>query len=610
MAESRKAEVQAERRIKLRSIKNSWDTVYITLSAFFLSLKQQFNQEVSEGAFLNDGSIYDSTGILSVRALTSAVSGATWKGASKTFRLAKPYFLPDRKDIRDYYAYVSMQLWQAFDNPNANFVSSYNEELEEYFVYGTAALAMLEGDSIQDPFRFQSRTLMNFCIARGLRGDIDTFYYDFKLTVKEAVQTYGLDKLSEATREKYAKGLLDDKVTFCEAIEPRSLDERIIPGQERFEYKKGKLGYPIRSVVFELTDDHLVEESGYQSMPVYVARCLVLPSETYGRSYAMDALPAVVQLNAITEYMMHGSEMKVMPALWASNNASVSGGMIDLSSGAVNMFDFMAAGTQAPISPIFDVGELQSIYNFYTSVRDAVLQHFFIDKLYDFNNESRMTLGEAEMRMMIRGDALTPIYTNLEKQLTWMIERGTNLLFPHGLLGVAKEDVEKQESLRAKGIEPMIIPDEVLALMKSGMDWYKVNYISPAHRSMRAEELKGTMDMANVFLAVAKGGKPEILDRWDVDALADLLPELTGGDERLIRSLEEAQADRAVRQQVQQMQLQVEMEKIKAQANQSNAQAAASMKNAQAMSQSMAAGESVGPEGVSMTEDQSALAGI
>jgi hypothetical protein len=491
---------------------------------------------------------------------------------------------------------VTRRLCQAFDNPRANLVSAYNEQLGEIFVYGTSALAMIQGDTPQNPFSFQARSLMHFYVLRGPNGEDVAFYYDFKLSVEQAVWAYGLDSLSDEVKKQFDAGQLDDKVWFCEAIEPRNLSERTLPDGT---LKEGNLGLPLRSITFEVQSGKKVQESGYATWPVYVTRCLTLPNETYGRSYAMDALPAVVQLNAITEMMMLGAELKVFPPLWASNNAIVSGGILDRSPRAINTFDFISAMTQSPVNPIYDVGELQSIFNYYTSVREAVQQHMLIDKLYDFNNTSRMTLGEAELRMMIRGDALTPIYANLEKEWTWAIDRGVNILFGMGVLGVFREDTDRINEMKARGVEPRLIPDEVAKLIYSGEDWYTIEFISPAHRSMRAEELKGTLDMLNVFLAVAQG-KQDILDRLDVDELAEQLPQLTGGDALLLRSRESAQVDRDGRAQVAAQRLQVELEKIKAQANQSNAQANASNKNAAAMMQNIAAGGAIIVDGAPM----------
>jgi hypothetical protein len=583
----RLATEQSQRRIYLRSVRSLWNVMYNSISAFFLCTKQEFTRDITEGLFLNDGSIFDSTGIMAARAMTSAVVGATWKGASKTFRIAKPYFLTDNQENRDFYNRVSMRIWQAFDNPRANFVSAYTEEMEEHVVYGTSALAMPRGETLQDPFRFQAWPLMYFYISRGVNGEIDTVYHDFKLPVKEAVQTYGLENVSATTRAKFEAGVsqAEDKVYLCEAIEPRNVAERVIPGTGTL--KSGKLGMPYKSITFEYNNDGwVVEESGYDSLPVYVDKLYSLPNETYGRSCAMDALPTVIQLNAVKEILIHGAEVKTRPAMWATNNAVVQSGMVDLSPGAINTFDVMGAMTQAPIQPIFDVGELQSLTAFYEHLREEVLQHFNIDKLYDLGNQVRQTLGEAEMRAMIRSDALTPIYSKAEKKITWAIERGANILFDMGLLGIQKDDFVKQHKLAQAGIEPIIIPDEVEKLMAAGMDWYDVIFISPAHRAMRAEEYKGTMDFLNIQMALAKMGVMGA-DRLDGDALMELLPDISGADQRLIRPLEETKADRDQQAKAAAARYQAEIQKLQAEANQCNAQANASNKNAQTMDANM-----------------------
>jgi hypothetical protein len=303
---------------------------------------------------------------------------------------------------------------------------------------------------------------------------------------------------------------------------------------------------PIASYHFTIEGNgHLLKESGFEEMPVRISRWYKLANEEYGRSPGMDALPAIMQLNALKEVFLVCAEKKAEPPLYILDDGSLGAGTVDTSARGLSVFNsFGRAPGQAPIGTIFDIGELQSLAAVIADTRDEITQHFLIDKLYDLNNKSRMTLGEAEMRYQIRSDALSSIYARKTAEtLNPLITRSYNIMFGMGLLGVVPEDEPTINLLMANGIDPIIIPADVAQAMAMGKSVYEIDYISPAAHVMREEEYRGLMTTANNAMQLAQIN-PSAIHKLNTDKVLEYSRELTGAPADMLLGDDEVAAIR------------------------------------------------------------------
>lgn len=565
----------------LKTAKSHLNNMYQVLAQYFLTRKNNFTTVEQQETFVNSGGIWDTTGIRSVRSFVSAVIGAIWKGEGRTFRLKPARFLPDTQEVREYFDYVSKRLSELIDAPPSNLVSVLHEAGEEFAVFGSGSVGVFETDSYFHPFNFKSWSIQHIYFDLGADGTIASIYYEIRITVREVVETYGKENVSNAVLAKYNGDKKEEKITIFESIEPRLDEER---RDEDGVLYAGVRGMEYKGVVCELDEENILQEKGYEHLPLHIARCFVQPNEVYPRSLAMDALPSVLEINAHRETLVVGGENKAMPPVIVFDDGSLAGGIPDLGPRGMNVFNVsgqLGAANVPPIQPILTVGELQSIGNIIEQLKEEIAQHFLIDRLYDLNNKTRMTLGEAQLRYSIRNDSLAPIYTRLINEwISFVITDCFDIAFGKGLLGVGANDTAKQQLLRSKGIEPYIIPDVVLQSMLSGLDVYRIEYISPAAQILRSENYRGTIEMVNVIMSVGQT-VPEALDRINPDSLVDALPDMTGGDMAVLNSIEEAEVIRQNRRELQQAQMQLEMQRVQSQSNQSNAQAQAALQGVQ-----------------------------
>lgn len=533
-----------EKRNTLKERKQPWEYPFQILGKYIYTKKQQFQQEVEEGSFLNDGMINDSTAVRANGAMTSAIMGALWKSGGRTFRIRRPRHIPNSKLNNDFYLAQNQVLAEAMEAPHAGFETAFHEELSEEGAFGTSAIALFKGD-YENPLIFKSWSIQNLMIAEGPDGFVDTVYYDMSMSLRTLVATYGKDKLP-ADLKKIAEDPTQqtNKIKVCVAIEPRASYDKT---------KSDELNMPIRTCHFLFEDPQaILKESGFTEMPVRIGRWYKLANEEYGRSPGMDALPAIMQLNALKESFLVCVEKKAEPPLYILDDGSLGAGTVDTSARGLSVFNsFGRAPGQPPIGQLFDVGELQSITTAISETKEEILGHFLIDRLYDLNNKSRMTLGEAEMRYQIRSDALSSIYARKTSEiLNPLIVRAYNILFSMGLLGIKEDDKALRTILESNGIDPIIIPPDIANAIIANKVIFEVDYISPAAHVMREEELRGIMTTVDTAVGIA-AVDPTVMDGLNKDKVLQYTKELTGAPADILFSADEIAAARSQRQKTQ-----------------------------------------------------------
>lgn len=540
----------------LKEERSVWERQFQILGQYVYNRKQQFQNDYHRGAFLNDGTINDSTAGRALQAMISAIFGSVWKSGGRTFRLKRPDYISDSRLNKQYYADINKRLTDAMESEKAGFEPAMHESLCEQGTFGTSGIGVFKGD-YRTPLTYRSWTLQSTYIAESKDEFIDTIYYDMEHTVEAVVNKYGEDNVSSKLKEKFQStdGRLD-KVTICIAIEPR--DERDRKGE-------GIYGMPYASYHFEPETKHMIFEGGFESLPVKMSRWYKLPSEVYGRSPAMDALPAIMQINALKEAFLVGVEKKVEPPLFVLDDGSLGGATVDTSAGGLSVFNMSGrVSNNQPVGMIFDIGELQSVAKTIEDTKLEISQHFLIDKLYDLNNKTRMTLGEAEIRADIRAEGLASIYARIiNEQLAPLIERSFNILFDMGILGVPEYDLQQREVLEFEGIDPLFIPDEILEAMARGLNVYEIEWISPAARILKEEEKRGIYDTLNTAIALANIDPGVLLD-IDTNYALNAFRELAGAPDEMLRPKKEADAMRKAKQEAEAKMAQAEVSRQQA----------------------------------------------
>lgn len=551
--------------------KTMFDTQYQILSQYFFQTNRNasINKEVvmGTGEFLNDGSITNNVGAFAAENAASALFSSVWKSESRTVQVQPDPRFEQNETNKEYFTAISRNFCSYLEHPNARFETALGTSIHEAVVYGTTGMGINRGDYIS-PLRFHQNSVLYFALGYDEEGNVDTIIYDRHRSAKELVDQYGFDNVPGEVQKAYTSTDVVKRFTVSTLIAPRSV----------FKATHGKLSMPFAKHVFMPNEQKHLEEGGFESFPIPILFFSKLEYENYGRSNGMRALPTVIQANVAAEILAEGGEAIAKPSMGLYDNGSLAGKVIDFSGGALNVFNVAGAiPTEKPVFPLYTVGDLTVIFEWLKLLDEWVSRHFQLDKLFDLPTAQRMTTKEVGIRDRNQARSQTSFNSQALRFLTQIFERCMDILFDMGLLGVENPDNvfdPKVMALLENGIKPIKIPTEVLVAMRSGQNWYKFNFISPAARLTRTDAFQSAVGYLEVIAELSQF-IPSFQHTVDVAGTAKKLQELLSTDLVMINTPERVAAIEAAIQKANQEALAVERMKAEAIANQSNAQAKA-----------------------------------
>ncbi len=559
-----------------RNAKQMFTNQYDIILQYFYQTQRQVAtlglNQVFEGEFLNDGSITDNYGAHCAEMLTSAIMGYLWKGEKGTVRLVPPKNVDLDAEVKDYFVRITNDFHTALENKESRFETSLDLAIFEKITLGTAGMAVQRGD-YQTPIRFQERSVLNFFLGYDENGNVDTIGFDRYDTAKMIIDKYGMENVPDTVKAAYTGNNVRTRFVVTELITPRKNPPAAA----------GKLSMPYAVFEFMPNDNFLLGEGGYESFPVPIMFGRKLEYESYGRSLAMKALPTVRQLNVVSEILAEGGEATARPPLGMYDNGSLAGKVLDLTGGALSVFNVSGAiPTEKPVFPLYVVGDLRVMFEWQEALNKKVAEFFLIDKLFDFGTGQRMQNPEVNIQNSIRADSIGSIYINTENFMEQTFQRGIDIMFAMGLLGVKNPDDKKDPkvvALLAAGLTPFKIPLKIWNLMTTGRHWYGMEFISPAARIMRTEALQAATGFLQT-IGVAAQTIPDFAYVINAGGTAEKLRELFSADLVMVNSPDQIAAIKQQMMKAQAAAQQAEQQKTQAQANQMNAQAMATKSGA------------------------------
>lgn len=515
---------------KLQSERSVWHNHWQVLGEYVSQNKQNFESTLTPGEFLTED-IFDSTGTFAAHNAASALLGMLWPGSAKqSIEITAPDDLELNGELEDFYdKRMNDRTVRAMDDPKANLALSLDEYMLDQMIFGTSGVGVEEGD--KSKLSYAPYGVKQLYIEEGKGGTIYSEYLFFEWRLQRVVDEYGIENLSEKLQKKYEQGKMDETVKILNIIRPR----------KEKKASEGVLAMPFESIHIEFENSHILRESGYNELPIPVARFRKLNYERYGRSPAMMALPDIRELNALREAEIIATEKVLDMPKGVFSDGVLGGGTIDTSAKAINVFNDVGGGKP----PIFDLGsppDLSAVYPRLEELKNSIAQHFSIDRLLDFNNEQEMTFGEAQLRNSIRTASLSSVFSRQIAELfTPLIERSVNILFRAGEYGVVRGTVEEQELLE-QGIEDIeYIPDVLAERLEKGESIYEVRYKTQAAQASKAEDYMAVLELIQ-FVGQQAQLNPDVLKRIDFHEATKVIGEIRAVPSGIIRPDDEVEA--------------------------------------------------------------------
>lgn len=393
---------------------------------------------------------------------------------------------PDQEELRKdhevqmYFEQATRALFKARYRPEANFASQNLQTYSMLGAFGTGGtfIDRLAGETAG--LRYKSIPLGELFLRENHQGQVDTFIRWFRMTARQAYKQWG-DNIPATL-----KAAMDQKseapFQFLHLVAPNN------------EYEEGRLddkGKQYKSCYVSIEGNWLLQEGGYNSFPLPVARYNQGPLEVYGRGPAMDVLPAIKTLNAEKSDFLRQGHQAVNPALLMFDDGLMS---IDRRPGALNPGGWSSDGK--PLIGAVPHGDIQVSKEMMDEER-ALINDAFLVTLFQIMTESpQMTATEVIERTNEKGILLAPSVGRLQSEyLGPLIDRELDLASELGLL-------------------PPMPP-----ALREAKGNYHVVYTSPLSRAQRAQEVAGVQrTIENVLSIVNATQDPAPLDyfNWDV----------------------------------------------------------------------------------------------
>jgi hypothetical protein len=499
---------------QLKTERASWIAHWQEISSYLLPRNGRFFVQDRDRGQRRNNAIYDSTGTKSLRILAAGLMGGLTSPARPWFRLAvSDSKLTKNAGVKIWLDDCTTKMLDIFAKSNT--YRALHGMYEELGAFGTSACIMMEDyDSV---IRHYPLTVGEFCIATDYRGDVCTLYREFQKTVSEIVKEFGYDNCSNAVRNMYDQGQLDQWITIIHAIEPR---------EDRDHSKLDSKNMPWSSVYYELggESDKPLRESGYKKFPALCPRWGVAGGDIYGNSPGMEALGDVKQLQHEQLRKAQCIDYQTNPPLQVPT--SMKNRDVETLPGGISFVD--SASTGGGIKTAFDVQLnlaylLQDIQDVRTRISSAFYSDLFL--MLSQDQTGRMTATEVserhEEKMLMLGPVLERLHNELLEPLI---------------------DTTFQIMLEAGVVPPP--PPELQGQVLS------VELVSMLAQAQRAIATNGIDRFVGGLESIAQI-KPEVLDKFDADVWANDYADMLGVDPTMLVSDEQVAMVRQARAQAQ-----------------------------------------------------------
>lgn len=424
--------------------------------------------------------------------------------------------LNKNRTVRLYFEDVNQILFKYRYTPSANFASQNQMNFKSLGAFGSSSL-YIDALANEPGIRYKNCHLGELYFFENHQGMVDQIIRCFKMTARQAVQKWK-DKVPSKIHDALEK---DPGVEFefLHFVGPR---EDIDPGRADFK------GMPWESYYILPSEKAFIEEGGYNTFPYTPSRYEQAPNEVYGRSPAMEVLPAIKTLNEQKKSLLKQAHRSVDPVLLAHDDGILDS--FSLKPGALNAGGVNKDGR--PLIHTLPVGNVNIGKDMMDDERAVINDNFLVTIFQILAETPQMTATEVLERTRERGILLAPtIGRQQSERLGPQIERELDVLAQQRLL-------------------PPMPP----VLLEAGAD-FKVEYDSPLSRAQRAEEAAGLMRTIESTLSVANiTGNPEPLDHFNWDVIVPEVSDINAVPARWRNDMETIKAIRQGRAEQQQKQ--------------------------------------------------------
>jgi hypothetical protein len=531
---------------RYKARRSNWDTTWQVVAEYVNVRKANFTVEREEGTFLNTD-LFDNSAQLALNSRSSTLVALLWDGGKFSYR-PNPELFDDSMDENDWFEYATTTTQREFKRIGAN-ATFFESEMDEG-AYGSS-YSFLDGGEEGEGLNLILFQVKEVYVDETKKNKVNVVYRDYKLGVREAVDTFGLENVSSHTRQLFNDNKFTEKVHILHIIQPRL---------NRDQNLQGKDNMPYESVYIDLKNKHEMKKQGVQGgfryFPVYVSREGKKNGEMYGRSPSMMAISDISQLNKVREDQIIILNRMADPAI-GYDSTSLQGNIIDTSPGSATAFKMMGRASSAIFDMVPTKGDARATEEAIVRLQESINGFYGIDRLLDFNKDTEMTLGEAQIRAQIRQQSLGSLLSKKRNEkYEPIVKRAFAILFEQGRFGLMPDDPSFVE-MEQEGIDIKKIPEDIAEKLNDGYDitdLIDVEFYTQFELEKKLLENNTILQVWNNAGLIAQlTQNPEVFDNLDYDKTIKAIGRVSV-DIDIFREQEEVKKIRKERQQAQQAQ--------------------------------------------------------
>ncbi len=487
--------------------------------------------------------VYDSTALQALNLLADGLSGYS---ISRSFRWFE-YTLPGKlnfprtsgmrawngkrvdeyPDVKNWLESCEEVMYSAFLRSNLYDVAS--DMIKDAASVGTVS-PMIEEDVGQGRIIFTIPHFREVFIAENRYGQVDTHYRSFKLTYRQLVDKFGMDKMVELKpdfKEKYKKNI-HEELEVLHAVYPRA---------DFDPDKVNKKNKPVASMWILRSPLKLIEESGYDENPCVSWRWRKNNDEWYGRSPAWDAYVDVMTANQQGKTNLIAGHKMVDPPMVAPADLR---GMVQTGPKGWTFIDGLVTKDRMPM-PLITGIQLPYSQEQQDRMDQKIKEHFHTDFFLMLSQASE---NKVEMTAT---------------QVLEMSSEKAAVLGPR--IGRMESEAMNPIQDRVFAIERRAgrIPDPPEILMEYSGGNIEIDYLGPLSQAQKklfkSQGIRGGIESLAPLAAI----HPQVIDVIDPDETARILLESTGFPSKAIRNkadvdeirqqkIEQAEAEQAAQE--------------------------------------------------------------
>lgn len=308
--------------------RNYWMSMWQQLATYVMPRKSYILNKQYAPNLDRETQLFDTTAVRANQTMAAGIMSYCNDAGSAWCQLAAPENLEDGEGVSEYFADCTEVILEEL--ARSNFYNTIHECHLDRGAFGTAALYVDSGAYC--PLLFKTFDLGTFAASENNEGYCDVIFIRKEMTVRQLVEEYGIENVSEQVRKMHESGdgkNYEAKIDMIHAIYPRSDDQRD-------KSKKDGQNKPIASVHVECSSKHVLRDSGYDEQPFFISRFLKWQHGVYGWSPSWVALPDAKQLNFLQKQMDALAELTAFPRLLIPEGMN---GEPDLTAGGITYFN-------------------------------------------------------------------------------------------------------------------------------------------------------------------------------------------------------------------------------------------------------------------------------